>query len=48
MTHIVSDQRLQEFEIRRQNPNVKVIHRTLTQLGRGAADALDAEKKLIM
>ncbi|XP_046653809.1 glutathione synthetase-like isoform X2 [Daphnia pulicaria] len=48
VTHIVSDQRLQEFEIRRQNPNVKVIHRTLTQLGRGAADALDAEKKLII
>lgn len=32
MTYNICDQRFHEFEIRRQNPNVKVIRRNLTQL----------------
>jgi len=32
VTYNICDQRFHEFEIRRQNPNVKVIRRNLTQL----------------
>ncbi|XP_076231533.1 glutathione synthetase isoform X1 [Calliopsis andreniformis] len=32
ITYNICDQRFHEFEIRKQNPNVKVIRRTLTQL----------------
>ncbi|XP_046453545.1 glutathione synthetase-like isoform X1 [Daphnia pulex] len=46
-TYIFCDQIFHEFEIRKQNPNVRVIRRNLTQLGRGGA-SLDAEKKLIV
>ncbi|XP_046453550.1 glutathione synthetase-like isoform X2 [Daphnia pulex] len=47
ITYNICDQRFHEFEIRKQNPNVRVIRRNLTQLGRGGA-SLDAEKKLIV
>jgi glutathione synthase len=45
--NIYSDQRSHEFEIRKQNPNARVIRRNLTQLGRGGA-VLNAERKLIV
>ena len=47
VTYNICDQRFHEFEIRRQNPKIRVLRRNLTQLGRGGA-SLNAEKKLIM
>lgn len=47
VTYNICDQRFHEFEIRKQNPNVKVIRRNLTELGRKGA-SLDAERRLIM
>lgn len=43
----ICDQRFHEFEIRKQNPNVKVLRRTLTQLGKGRA-ALGPNKQLMV
>lgn len=46
VTYNICDQRFHEFEIRRQNPNVKVIRRNLTQL---AAEArLSFNKELMV
>lgn len=47
-TYNICDQRFHEFEIRKQNPNVRVIRRNLTQLGRPGGALLDSEKKLIV
>lgn len=50
VTYNICDQRFHEFEIRRQNPNVRVIRRNLTQLGgngKGAAK-LGPNKQLLM
>nr|UNN25574.1 glutathione synthetase [Diaphanosoma celebensis] len=47
VTYNICDQRFHEFEIRRQNPNVRVIRRNLTELGRGAAQ-LGPNKELIV
>ncbi|KZS15426.1 Glutathione synthetase [Daphnia magna] len=47
ISYNICDQRFHEFEIRKQNPNVRVVRRSLTQLGRGGA-VLDAERKLII
>lgn len=46
-TYNICDQRFHEFEIRKQNPNVRVIRRNLTQLGRKGA-LLDSEKRLVV
>ena len=47
VTYNICDQRFHEFEIRRQNPSVQVLRRTLTQLGRGGA-TLGPQKELIV
>lgn len=47
VSYNICDQRFHEFEIMKQNPNVKVLRRTLTQLGSGAA-ILDENKCLIV
>ncbi|KAK9304657.1 hypothetical protein QLX08_004076 [Tetragonisca angustula] len=46
VTYNICDQRFQEFEIRKQNPNVRVIRRNLTQLA--ATAKLDSNKELIV
>ncbi|XP_057375062.1 glutathione synthetase-like isoform X2 [Daphnia carinata] len=46
-TYNICDQRFHEFEIRKLNPNVRVVRRSLTQLGKGGA-VLDAERNLIV
>lgn len=46
VTYNICDQRFHEFEIRRLNPNVKVIRRTLTDIGHRGS--LSPEKELIM
>lgn len=43
----ICDQRFHEFEIRKQNPNVKVLRRTLTQLGKSGA-SLGPNKQLMV
>jgi len=50
VTYNICDQRFHEFEIRRQNPNVRVIRRNLTQLGgKGKGGAkLGPNKQLLM
>lgn len=42
----ICDQRYHEFEIKRQNPNIKVIRRTLTQLAEQSS--LGTKKELIV
>ena len=46
ITYNICDQRFHEFEIRRLNPSVKVIRRTLTDVGKRAR--VDSNKELIM
>ncbi|CAK9796535.1 Glutathione synthetase [Anthophora plagiata] len=46
ITYNICDQRFHEFEIRSQNPNVKVIRRNLTQLA--ATAKLGSKKELIV
>lgn len=46
VTYNICDQRFHEFEIRKQNPNVKVIRRNLTQLAETAR--LGPDKELIV
>lgn len=46
VTYNICDQRFHEFEIRRLNPNVKVIRRTLTQMAEKAK--LGPNNELIM
>ncbi|XP_076388657.1 glutathione synthetase-like isoform X2 [Megachile rotundata] len=46
ITYNICDQRFHEFEIRKQNPNVKVIRRNLTQLA--ASAKLGLKKELIV
>lgn len=46
VTYNICDQRFHEYEIRKQNPNVKVIRRSLTQLA--AAAKLGPNKELIV
>jgi glutathione synthase len=46
ITYNICDQRFHEFEIRRQNPAVIVIRRTLTQIANTAK--LGKNKELIM
>ncbi|EZA60374.1 Glutathione synthetase [Ooceraea biroi] len=43
VTYNICDQRFHEFEIRRQNPNIRVIRRTLTQLANVARLGSDME-----
>ena len=47
VTYNICDQRFHEFEIRKQNPNVKVLRRNLTQLGIGGAK-LGPNKQLMV
>lgn len=47
VTYNICDQRFHEFEIRKQNPNVKVLRRNLTQLGKGGAK-LGPNKQLMV
>ncbi len=42
----IGDQRLLEFEIQEQNPQVRVVRRTLTEIGNQGD--LDDESRLIM
>nr|XP_034175981.1 glutathione synthetase-like [Osmia lignaria] len=46
VTYNICDQRFHEFEIRKQNPNVRVIRRNLTELA--ASAKLGPEKELIV
>lgn len=46
ITYNICDQRFHEFEIRRLNPNVKVIRRTLTEIGKKGS--LSSKKELIV
>ncbi|CAL7948958.1 unnamed protein product [Xylocopa violacea] len=46
VTYNICDQRFHEFEIRKQNPNIKIIRRTLTQLVTTAK--LNDEKELVV
>lgn len=46
VTYNICDQRFHEFEIKRQNPAVVVIRRTLTQIANTAK--LSEKKELIM
>lgn len=46
VTYNICDQRFHEFELRRLNPNVKVLRRTLTQIANSAK--LGSQKELIM
>jgi len=47
VTYNICDQRFHEFQIRKMNPNVKVLRCTLTKLGQGAAQ-LGPNKELIV
>ncbi|XP_043261242.1 glutathione synthetase-like [Colletes gigas] len=46
ITYNICDQRFQEFEIKKQNPNIKVIRRNLTYLA--ATATMGSEKELIV
>lgn len=47
VSYNICDQRFHEFEIARQNPNVRVMRRNLTELGRGGAK-LGAKNQLLV
>ncbi|CAL8121898.1 unnamed protein product [Orchesella dallaii] len=46
VTYNICDQRFHEFEIRKMNPNVKVLRKNLTEIG--ARGIIDSEKRLLI
>lgn len=46
VTYNICDQRFHEFEIRRMNPDVRVIRRTLTEIGQ--TGKVGSNKELLM